>query len=548
MILFDELGLADKSKSNPLKVLHSKLESYEDEENSKISFVGISNWTLDAAKVNRALTLSVPDLDENLDDLIKTSKAIAKSIHSNLENHIIFTNIIPNAYKKYKQILKDLKDLLVYSLYELNKLEEFKQNNEFKKEFQKLFCEKKKIKISEFQNKKYKLNEILEKEKIDIPWKEINHYPDEDDELKQLNKKYKNLNVEFHGNRDFYYLIKGIANELALLNNDYNIDSIKDIIDKYISRNFGGADIKLDVDLSLNFEDKRSTIDFISKYLIKDKKNEDSIIINSDLLFKKVYNFICYEDKDYSLKNYMIENKNVANRILTNIIDNINDSKSRYMLIQIKPSLGKLIYLSIEKHFKKGSPTFFEGSPFIDDNNSEYQNKMVNIIQEYSSNGGLLVFQNLNQIYPFLYDLFNMNYIIKDGKKYARINLSNSNDQLVNVNDNFRILIEEEEQYINSVDPPFLNRFEKLNVTFDKLLDESQKKLADLIYNDELNIKEFISQKKKDNYTINYQINDLIIGSEIQDIQALLCYYTNKKKLKIILIMKMKITILRIIY
>ena len=35
-------------------------------QNKKISFVGISNWSLDAAKINRALVLSVPDLDESI--------------------------------------------------------------------------------------------------------------------------------------------------------------------------------------------------------------------------------------------------------------------------------------------------------------------------------------------------------------------------------------------------------------------------------------------------------------------------------------------------
>ena len=64
MPLFDELDLAEQSKSNPLKVLHSKLEYAGKADN--VSFVGISNYTLDAAKINRALVLSVPDLDQKL--------------------------------------------------------------------------------------------------------------------------------------------------------------------------------------------------------------------------------------------------------------------------------------------------------------------------------------------------------------------------------------------------------------------------------------------------------------------------------------------------
>ena len=64
LILFDELGLAERAKTNPLKVLHSKLE-YKGKADG-ISFVGISNYTLDVDKINRILKLSVPDLENNM--------------------------------------------------------------------------------------------------------------------------------------------------------------------------------------------------------------------------------------------------------------------------------------------------------------------------------------------------------------------------------------------------------------------------------------------------------------------------------------------------
>ncbi len=57
MILFDELGLAEKSETNPLKILHSKLEFAGKDEN--ICFIGISRYSLDAAKLNRFIILSV---------------------------------------------------------------------------------------------------------------------------------------------------------------------------------------------------------------------------------------------------------------------------------------------------------------------------------------------------------------------------------------------------------------------------------------------------------------------------------------------------------
>ena len=59
MIYFDEMGLAEK-----------------------VAFVGISNWALDASKMNRGLFLSIPQPD--LEDLNKTSQIIAESYNPHL--------------------------------------------------------------------------------------------------------------------------------------------------------------------------------------------------------------------------------------------------------------------------------------------------------------------------------------------------------------------------------------------------------------------------------------------------------------------------------
>ena len=52
MIFFDEMGLAEHSPNNPLKVIHSELEYDLNEGAKKVAFVGISNWALDASKMN----------------------------------------------------------------------------------------------------------------------------------------------------------------------------------------------------------------------------------------------------------------------------------------------------------------------------------------------------------------------------------------------------------------------------------------------------------------------------------------------------------------
>ena len=62
MIYFDEMGLAEHSPNNPLKVIHSELEYDLNEGRKKIAFVGISNWRLDASKMNRGLIYQYPNL------------------------------------------------------------------------------------------------------------------------------------------------------------------------------------------------------------------------------------------------------------------------------------------------------------------------------------------------------------------------------------------------------------------------------------------------------------------------------------------------------
>lgn len=65
VFFFDEIGLAEISPNNPLKVLHDLLE----EEDLQVAFLGISNWTLDASKMNRAVYLARWDLDR--EDLVE---------------------------------------------------------------------------------------------------------------------------------------------------------------------------------------------------------------------------------------------------------------------------------------------------------------------------------------------------------------------------------------------------------------------------------------------------------------------------------------------
>ena len=55
ILLLDEIGLAEHSPDMPLKVLHQLLPE------EKVAVIGISNWVLDPAKMNRAILINRPD-------------------------------------------------------------------------------------------------------------------------------------------------------------------------------------------------------------------------------------------------------------------------------------------------------------------------------------------------------------------------------------------------------------------------------------------------------------------------------------------------------
>ena len=68
IFFLDEVGLAEQSENRPLKILHKLLE------NPKIPFVGLSNWRLDSAKMNRCILHNV--LLPTQKDLVDTAKEI----------------------------------------------------------------------------------------------------------------------------------------------------------------------------------------------------------------------------------------------------------------------------------------------------------------------------------------------------------------------------------------------------------------------------------------------------------------------------------------
>ncbi|KAF6297909.1 hypothetical protein mRhiFer1_000154 [Rhinolophus ferrumequinum] len=81
VVVLDEVGLAEDSPKMPLKTLHPLLEDgcIEDDPapHKKVGFIGISNWALDPAKMNRGIAVSRGS--PNKKELVDSAKGICSS-------------------------------------------------------------------------------------------------------------------------------------------------------------------------------------------------------------------------------------------------------------------------------------------------------------------------------------------------------------------------------------------------------------------------------------------------------------------------------------
>ena len=403
MIFFDEMGLAEYSPYNPLKIIHSQLEYDLNEGDNKIAFVGISNWELDAAKMNRGIFISIPEPDE--EDVINTSLTIAKSFNENLaEKHNVFFKNLGKIYYNYKQYLKT---------------------------------------------------------KHNLDGKE-----------------------DFHGNRDFYHFVKNCAHNSSILYEKGNDVLVKDLVKiglKSIERNFAGV----------QFETDGSSVKVV-------KENID-----------KIYSLIKMEN-DYN--------------IVELIKDNINDINSRYLLLESKSPANGYLISSLLTDSKKDY-CFYLGSKFEKDLKSEeYILKVLNKLQIYLEQDKILILENLDSVYPALYDLFNQNFVIVANKEYTRLAVGSTSNSYSLVNPNFRCIVNVNINDMEKQEIPFLNRFEKQMITYEYILNK------ELI--DESNrIKEILKSMTTKNPAyngINYDLEKMLINCDIEEIRGEI-YIANKK-------------------
>ena len=422
MVYIDEMGLAEISKNNPLKAIHSELEMnfdfeidnfgtnlFNTNENSKVAFLGISNWSLDASKMNRAIFNVIQEPD--IKDLKKTALEISSSIDEQISNkYITFFDKITAVYYEY-----------------------------------------------------------IEQKKRD-----------------------DRIDVNFHGLRDFYNLIKSTTRELSILERNPNkiIDDknyLNNIAIKYIERNFGGL--------------PTSVYEFKKKYYSMENDNKINIDIDSN------YN------------------------IMQCISENIFDKESRYLLLITKNNLDldlinflldEIIQRNNEEYMKnKFERKYLIGSNFIKDNDEEYRENILSLIRDEMKTNNLLILKNLDIIYTSLYDLLNQDFTKIENNYYTRISFGLWKP-LSLINKKFKLIVIINENNLCYEDPPFLNRFEKHIFSLDNLLDKEQKNMAKDIYN------LIISITQVDNCKIN--LRQHLININLEELEALVYKFYKEKK------------------
>ncbi|XP_015735182.1 E3 ubiquitin-protein ligase RNF213 isoform X2 [Coturnix japonica] len=101
VVVLDEIGLAEDSPKMPLKTLHPLLEDgcIDDDPlpHKKVGFIGISNWALDPAKMNRGIFVSRGDPSK--EELIESARGICCSARGALHKVEQYFHHFANAYE-----------------------------------------------------------------------------------------------------------------------------------------------------------------------------------------------------------------------------------------------------------------------------------------------------------------------------------------------------------------------------------------------------------------------------------------------------------------
>eukprot|EP01060_Flectonema_neradi_P020833 TRINITY_DN2832_c5_g1_i4.p1 TRINITY_DN2832_c5_g1~~TRINITY_DN2832_c5_g1_i4.p1 ORF type:complete len:4086 (+),score=767.97 TRINITY_DN2832_c5_g1_i4:3344-15601(+) len=432
ILLLDEVGLAEHSPDMPLKVLHGILVK------PPIAIVGLSNWTLDAAKMNRAVCLKRCEPEES--DIELTGKEIIGGMFSksgllqklSQAYHKVYFNQPGREFigmRDYYQMLKllrreqqrmDRKTCLdTCRVFLTNSTDKFKSKFVTAME---VTNDSVRIVEGEEPIPKYEFLQMITEGQL-IPFSTIT--PSQIDKYSTAYDPSSTTN-----NSPFIHPMT-----------DEAIDQTKQLLQ-------GHKDIKNLVMYSLlrNFGGHPTLIKTVMQTFAKECfKQEGSVQLSAPELIRS----------------------------------NLCDINARHLMILTKH--GAALPLLFSSDLIDASTTeVLVGNSFKDDAHELHLIQQVNRVKAAMARGGTVILHNQDSIYESLYDVLNQRYVTRTaretGKVHKMLRLAvGARSQLCPVQEGFRIIVVAEQDHAyENLDLPLLNRFEKQVLTFQDCLSEEQ--------------------------------------------------------------------------
>ena len=411
LIFFEDMGLAESSSNNPLKVIHFLLDRVQED---SALFLGISDSKLDRSIMNRALNLCITDYD--IDDLKETSISIAEAINREITY-------------KYKEFFESLSK--TYYEYIISNRNDNQENIDFigNRDFYNLIknairelIKKKKVLERQEKNKNLLKNLLI---RIGIECLEIN-YDGLGDSIFKIKNIFKHIYKAEGINLGIYS--RKIENVIEKNLNDSNSrylmiisegndgsDIIKYLMESKIRENEGNIKKKYDyIELvGSKFKNDIKSVKYKEEILNKIKylMDADNILILRDLdkIYTSLYdlfnkNFTCIGDKQFT--KFAIGNSNISYEVNKDFHLIIIVEKNKIQELKLDP----LFFDKFEKHLIN-----FE--MFINQRDRKIANKIIEyitIISSYNNNenlkldlGKLLINCEKNNIEGLIYKIEN---------------------------------------------------------------------------------------------------------------------------------------------
>ncbi|EAR87839.2 hypothetical protein TTHERM_00006030 (macronuclear) [Tetrahymena thermophila SB210] len=252
MVHLEEIGLAEISPHNPLKVLHQTLEKPE------IAIACISNWPLDQSKMNRMLAIYRLDVDE--EELVEILKSTQEYVHS-FEKDYFVINILKQdkiSYQLQVQIAKTYQSYLEQVKKEMPEYEQFHGLRDFYGMAKLLISKKIQLIKDNLRQSNYQLTQsqisdslIMQNNQALIAYSFLRHFSG----LETNDILFKTLKKQFK-DQELNEMQKLKQIEIQLIQ-----DNLTEVSDHFMSRH-----------LMVITQNSQATLEFINSELISLKK------------------------------------------------------------------------------------------------------------------------------------------------------------------------------------------------------------------------------------------------------------------------------------